>query len=42
MNQIRLPASKLASCIGLNQYVTIHDAVFELVNCLSVILELQF
>ena len=33
MNQIRLPASKLASCIGLNQYVTIHDAVFELVNC---------
>ena len=33
MNQIRIPTSKLANCIGLNQYQSIEDAVFELINC---------
>ena len=33
MTQIRIPASKLANCIGLNQYQTIEDSIFELVNC---------
>ena len=33
MNQIRLPASKLAACIGLNKYQSIEDSIFELVNC---------
>ena len=29
MNQIRLPASKLAACIGLNKYQSIEDSIFE-------------